>query len=362
MGAAGREPDTSLTESLRAAPQRFDFIQAVRIIERAASLRARDPRFSVPGPIGHDNDPQHEALRLRAALELAFPAAEVAAFDDAKARPELSVTLMGLNGVSGVLPSQYSQLVLEAARGKNTALRDFLDIFNHRALSLFVRAARKYRLHLAYEYAGSDSADAISTALLALIGMRQGSLRRRQAVVDEALVFYGGHFAHRPRTASALEQLLSDYFGLTVAVLQFHGRWVDLPAAERTRLGGPKRDPGCYATLGTSALVGSRSWDAQGAFRLRLGPLRYAAFLEFMPNGTQLAELAALVRSYVGPTLTFDVQLTLRADEVPPLALSGDWSQGSRLGWNTWLPMPDRLDDPSGATFEPRETPGAVPG
>lgn len=356
MGTAGREPDASLTELLSAAPERFDFVQAVRILERAAAMRARDRRFTAPEPVGCDSDPRREAVRLRAVPELAFPATEVASFDESNGRPTLSVTLMGLHGVSGVLPSRYSRTVLEASRGKNDALRDFFDIFNHRALSLFVRAARKYRLALAYEYAADgDDADAISAALLALIGMGEASLRRRQPIADEALVYYGGHFGHHPRTATALEQLLSDYFGLTVAVLQFHGRWAGLRTSEQTRLGGTPSHHRCHATLGTDALVGSRCWDVQGSFRLRLGPLHYPRFLEFLPVGTSMAELAALVRSYVGPTLDFDVQLTLRAAEVPPLVLSADESKCSRLGWNTWLPMQGRALDSSDAIFEPGE-------
>src|SRR5258708_32299429 len=101
--------------------------------------------------------------------------------------------MLGLNGVSGVLPSFYSQQVLEAFRDKNAAPRDFLDMFNHRALSMFLRAAEKYRLPLAFERAGSRGRDSISTALLALVGMRGPALQHRQSIPDETLGFYTGH-------------------------------------------------------------------------------------------------------------------------------------------------------------------------
>ena len=119
---------------------------------------------------------------------------------------------MGLIGASGVLPGHYSRLVLEACRDNNMALRDFLDIFNHRALSLFVRAAQKYRLPLAFERARTRGGDAFSAALLALIGMRGAALQGRQAIPDETLIFYAGHFAHRLRSADALRQMLSEIF------------------------------------------------------------------------------------------------------------------------------------------------------
>jgi type VI secretion system protein ImpH len=102
--------------------------------------------------------------------------------------------------------------------------------------------------------------------------------------------------------------------------------------------------------LGTGAFLGSRCWDVEGTFRVRLGPLDYAQFLAFLPNGTQQDKLAVLTRSYVGPALGFELQLVLRAAAVPPLVLS-DADDGPRLGWNTWLFAEDRISDASDAIF-----------
>jgi type VI secretion system protein ImpH len=351
MAASGRRPPASLIEALRACPERFDFLQAVRILERAALIAARDPRFGTAGRIGLDHDPRSEIVLLRAVLELGFPASEIAALDESGKRPELSVAVMGLNGPSGVLPGHYSQLVMETLREKNTALRDFLDMFNHRALSLFARAMEKYRLPLAYERAGHESLDTISSALYALIGMHEPTLRRRLAVPDAALLFYSGHMARTTRPAGALGQMLSEYFERPVRIGQFQGRWVGLPETEQTRLGGGRGNAGRYAELGVSTVIGSRIWDVQGSFRVRLGPLDYAQFLDFMPDGAQMAELAALTRSYVGPALSFDVQLTLKAGKIPPLRLTRDEKAGPRLGWNTWLPTEYHRADASDAIF-----------
>jgi type VI secretion system protein ImpH len=66
-----------------------------------------------------------------------------------------------------------------------------------------------------------------------------------------------------------------------------------------------------------------------------------------------MSQLAALTRSYVGPALDFDVQLTLKAAEIPALALSADPIGGGRLGWNTWLPTTRPRSDASDAIFRP---------
>jgi type VI secretion system protein ImpH len=333
MAPPSRRPHPSLTEALRAEPEQFDFLQAVRLLEPAA-----------------------EAVVLRAALELAFPTTEVAGLDDSGAKPELSVTLMGLHGPSGVLPGQYSQYVLEAQRDKNGALRDFFDLLNHRALSLFVRASDKYRLPLAYERRGDRKADPITAALLALVGLRPSSLRDRQALSDETLAYHAGPFSHRRPTASTLAAMLSQYFDRPVRIRQFRGRWSELARDEQTRLGPVRRTGlGRFQQLGVDAVAGARVYDVQGSFRVELGPLDYAAFRGFMPDGPLMAELVAFTRTYVGPALGFDVRLTLKAGEIPPLELTRDPASAGRLGWNTWLPTRGPRGDPSDAVFAAEE-------
>lgn len=355
MAAKSRRSYASLIEALRGAPERFDFLQAVRLLERAST--PREAGDAAPGLIGYANDPRRETLRLRTALDLAFPATEVVAFDDTGARPELTVTLLGLVGVSGVMPVHYSRLLLEAERDNNPAPRAFLDMFHHRALSLFVRAAEKYRLPLAYERAGSRGRDTISGALRALIGMRGQALQDRQAIGDETLVFYAGHFSHGVRTADALRQILSEHFGRPVGVIQFQGRWSNLSLDEQTRLGaaGPRTDTDGrlgYAALGSSAILGTRVWDVQGSFRLTMGPLDYAEYQRLMPGEVDMSQLAALTRSYVGAVLSFDVQLTLKATEIPELRISSRETAGARLGWNTWLPTTGPRSDARDPIFE----------
>ena len=351
MAAPSRRSGASLIEALWASPERFDFVQAVRILERAAGRARGEGRGGGKSQVGLDNDPKSEAVLLRAALEMVFPSAEVAALNDDGGQPALEINVMGLNGPSAVLPGYYSQLILTAQRNKNPALRDFFDLFNHRALSFFARAAEKYRLPLAYH--GPDVANGVSTALLGLIGVREEAVQRRQRVSDETLMFYGGHLSRRVPSAGALEQLLSEYLESPVTVSQFVGRWVSVPAHEQSRLGGGGQ-LGPYSQLGVDALTGSMVYDVQGAFRVKLGPLTYRQFLGFLPDGGTMAELGELTRTYVGPALSFDVQLTLEASEIPPLQLSPH--AAPRLGWNTWLPTAGERGDANDAVFAPLDS------
>jgi type VI secretion system protein ImpH len=288
---------------------------------------------------------------------------------------------MGLTGPSGVLPRHYTELLLRLEReGKGPekrALRAWLDLFDHRLIALFYRAWEKYRFYIPYErgeYAAAEP-DPFTRSLLSLIGMGSPAVRNRLRVVapgdaeglrpervlagvdDLALLHYSGFFAHRPRCAVALEALLQDYFALPVKVLQFQGQWLLLDPANRSRMGGV----GSNNELGVNLVVGERVWDVQGKIRVRLGPLDYARFKEFLPDRAAVPArkafflLCHLVRLYVGPELDFDVQLVLKAEDVPACKLAAGAANGARLGWNTWIHSQPMADDADDAVFEGEE-------
>jgi type VI secretion system protein ImpH len=335
MAATRGRTVPGLSETLFADPHGFDFFQAVRILERLARASAR---------LGQDQ-PDQEAVRFRSQPSLSFPPSAIAAVrplthdTPAKLLPlaELIVTFMGVTGPSGVMPYHYTALLLRRMRDKDFSLRDFLDLFHHRAISFFYRAWTKYRLPIVYERTQDESAgaeDRITWGLYCLVGMGTAGLRRRLGVDDEALLFFGGHFAHFPRSAVVLEAVLGDYFGLPIQVLQMQGQWLQLPPGEVAVMPCPAQPAGLNHQIGVSLVVGDRVWDVQSKFRVRIGPLTYAQFQRFLPGGDALKPLCQLTRTYVGPELDFDIQLILAADEVPA-ALVG--RRQAALGWNTWM-------------------------
>lgn len=358
MAAPGRRSRPALIQRLLKEPFRFAFFQAVRILELAARRDAANTRFVARQPVGEDADPVAEVVRFQAHQTLAFAATEIADYrlpDLAEGEqqrrvqppPAMRANVMGLTGPMGVLPYHYTETVIRGIRMRSTALRDFLDMFNHRAMSLFYRAWAKYRLAPSYERTG-DGTDDISQSLFALVGLGTAQLRGRMDFDDELAAHYGGFLSHMPRSAIGLERMLTHAFGQPVRVEQFAGRWLALGVEERTRLSVSPDGGGHFSQLGVSAVIGERVWDVQGSFRLHLGPLDYRQFLRFMPAGGELRQLAQLTQLYVGPDLMFDVRLRLRRDAVPDLLMVDDPGAGPRLGWNTWLkegPMAEDRDD-----------------
>jgi type VI secretion system protein ImpH len=360
MAAENGRESPGLSEELRQRPARFDFFQAVRLLERQARAQAQEDPAGPRQPVGQDWAPRQEAVRFRALPSLNFPAGAVSRIDEpapadgVTAPPEMVVSFLGLTGPQGVLPAHYTTLLMRRIRDKDYALRDFLDLFNHRLISLFFRAGEKYRLPVTYERArlgpGGSGADPASTALYCLAGMGTVGLRGRLTVDDEAFLYYSGHFAHYPRSALALECLLADYFGLALRVLQAQGQWLTLDVADQGRLPGPGLPEGPHQ-LGVDVIAGERVWDIQSKFRLRIGPLSYAEFRRFMPDGEGLRSLCELTRAFVGPELDFDVQPVLRAAEVPWCQLSAAGADRPCLGWNTWVRCAPFAQDVDSAVF-----------
>jgi type VI secretion system protein ImpH len=361
MHTKSRTLPLDLAARLAQSPQRYEFQQAMRLLERIARVSPADG--VAPRSVGEDARPHEEIVRFRSQASLAFPASSI----DKLYRPEpkfldaehpafeMVVTFLGLIGSSGALPQHYTSLVIERCKQKDFSLRDFLDLFNHRSISLFYRAAEKYRLPFRYERRQLETEqrgpDQVTYALMGLVGVATPGLQKRLAVDDEALVYYSGFYAHQPRAAVSLERLLGDYFRLPIEIEQFVGRWQYLAEAQQSRIAGRHHPQSQNRELARNVIVGRRYWDVQSKFRIRVGPMKYDTFCEFLPNGRALTKLAHLARLYAGDELEFDVQALLLAEEVPRTRLTRKAASPSRLGWNAWVHARPAKQDADQAKF-----------
>jgi len=361
----------SVREQLFNEPYRFDFFQAVRILEKVYRDRH---------PVGLAHPPAEEVVRFRAYQSLTFPPSQIYDLlkpDADRPFPLMTITFMGLTGPSGALPTHYTQMLLDIGRDvrgpERRSLRDWFDLFNHRLTSLFYRAWEKYRFIFPFERGEPDrrEPDAFTLALRSISGIGMPKLRDRLRIVtlqqdateweaksttlaridDLALLYYGGILSQRPRNAQNLRILLSDYFRLPVEVAQFQGQWLQIDKGNQTCLGS-------YGMLGRTTVAGSRVWDVQSRFRLRVGPLTFEQFEDCLPDRAATTThktfflLVHLARQYVGQELDFDVQLVLAKREVPELHLADGPGLGPRLGWNTWLVSMTPARDADDAVFD----------
>ena len=341
MAAKGRRRDFALAtvkeEPLRKMFERepfsFEFFQAIRVLERMQPGRA---------PIGYFTNPRNEVVRLGCYASMSFPASYIQAVRwKEQEQPFLVVNFFGLTGTMGVLPHFYTVTLMDRLRVRDTTLREFFDLFNHRLISLFYRAWEKYHFGIVYERGGLDP---FSRNLLDLVGLGTRGMQDRLAVRDESIIFYSGLFAQRPRSATGLEQVISDYFEVPVKVKQFVGAWYKIDANTQCEL----EDWGYQVSrqLSVGALVGDEIFSHQSKVRLRIGPLSLAKYRQFLPDGSAYPALKSLVRFWAGDSLESEVQLVLERSSVPMCKLGDPAGEPPRLGWLSWAKNQEQTRDP----------------
>ncbi|MBM4076918.1 MAG: type VI secretion system baseplate subunit TssG, partial [Planctomycetes bacterium] len=246
---------------------------------------------------------------------------------------------------------------------KDSALVAFLDLFNHRLVSLFYRAWEKYQFWMSSERMLYEQRQAVEEGesqfrsfvldqrprfdpfgemLLSLVGLgapssryvlsHRDSLQPRTEIADQTWRYYAGLVSNRHRPAVNLESILSDHFQLPVRIRSLCGRWLHLETADQTRL-----KAGCNSKLGQETVAGKKVWEVQGKYRIEIGPLSYDEFCELLPIGTAHRPVAQIARFFAGFQLDFDIDLQLKTTEIPPLRCGDTSGIGPRLGWNTWL-------------------------
>jgi type VI secretion system protein ImpH len=332
-------PLDPLEEQLFDSAYDYDFFQAVRLLHLILDDRPA---------IGHIAKPDEEPVRFKVRQSLEFPPSSIHSLSSEADPPRMTVSFFGLTGVQGVLPHHYTEHILARAQAKDFAMAEFFDLFNHRLLSLFYRAWEKHRFPVRFQAAAlKQETDEFTQYLFDWIGMGTPKLQGRMAIPDRALLRYAGLLGQTPRSAIALESILRDYFGVQVEIEQFVGAWYPLKEEDQCDLAAE----GMNNQLGQGAIAGDAVWDPQARFRVRLGPLSLVKFLSFLPDGRAVQELRDIVRFYAGPIMQFDLQLILKAEEVPYSRLGDDSPAGPRLGWCGWLKTGEFEHNPEDAVF-----------
>ena len=327
--AAAFQAFQALLRAMEAAPHRHDFFGALRHID---ALHPALPR------LGLARRPVDEPVRLGQAADLSFAASSIARvqpLDPRSGRPRVEVRFFGLFGPNGPLPLHLTSYARERQlHHKDETFARFADWFHHRLLLLFYRAWAQAQPTASMDRPAEDRfADYVG----AFIGTGGPSWRGRDAAPDHARLAFAGVLSRQVRNADGLAHLLSGFLGKTVRVEQFVGRWMPLPAAERSRIGRRAASRRLSTSqLGASAVLGQAVFDRQHHVRIHIGPLDLQAFESLLPTGSALPALQALVQQYMGLEFGWDLRLELDKAQVPPVRLG----RQARLGWTSWLGRP----------------------
>ena len=163
MHAPQRRFEPAVIERLFQEPYRFEYFQAVRLLELWLKRQGAPQQGMVAN-----------FLRFQNSTSLGFPASQVEAVEaeprdvgrDARSLGaalqsatlkyvRITPAFMGLLGSTGALPAHYTErIAVHLMYQKDEGPRAFLDTYSNRSLALFYEAWRKYRLELRYQLDG----------------------------------------------------------------------------------------------------------------------------------------------------------------------------------------------------------------
>lgn len=317
MATVARRSDYSLESQLYSQTYEFDFHQAVRILEALAPNSI---------PFGEGSQPQKEAMQIQARVTLSVSSSDIYSLKPQRnpnKPPILTINFLGIAGIQGPLPTVYTEILVERLRKKDTAFRDFLDIFNHRLVAMWHRVHKKVIVGLDQV---PPTQSPIGKSLFDLLGLGDPHLRDLLEVPDRSLLSYAPLFWQRTRSSAGLRQLLQGYFKNTVHIKELQGVWRTAPASDWSLLGIQ------FNRLGQDMVLGNRSWDQGGGIGITLSEISWQEYLTHLPGGQGHRKLISLVRFYCGLNTGVIVSAKITASQIPPAILGK-----SALGQTSWL-------------------------
>lgn len=334
-------------------PQRLlDRLRRATLPQAARTVEELALRGGGGAELGHDAIPGEEPLRFAASERMHLVAGDLArvepAAEGASGPPvRLVANVLGLAGATPALPAPYSELQLTRRRARDLSFADFLNLFDHRALSFFYRIVRKYSWTLLAERGRARGGDPVQHFLTAVGGLSVEGLRERLDLPDAALVTLTAHLADGRRSARGVETILRIATGLPLRVVEACPVWMNVPAAEQTRIGTSGQyaqlgdDPaGDEAQLGGAAMLGASVLDVQHHFTVEIGPLDYAGLHGFCAQPARRRLLSQLCVLAAGMEQRPSLTLLIPVEEIPELQL-GDEGSAALLGRTTWLGRPE---------------------
>lgn len=289
MPTSQRRADPGVIGQLQTTPQRFEFFQAVRLATRW----------------------RPDGLRFRNRLALSYAPNQIENLSVDGDSIRITPAFIGLLGSQGVLPSHYSERIARHEKDRHDGgPRAFLDLLSHRPVEMFYQAWARNRPECA------------EPAYLDVLTALAGTPPNDGAIDRETLARYAMQIRSRTATASQIEGMYSEYFGVPVNAEQLIGEWAVLPAADQAQLGRAN------VSLDGGVMLGGRTYRCDARARLRIGPLDRERHQSFLPGYPAALRLNAMLKLHCGVGMTWEVHLVQRAQDMQGTRLDA----GDRLG------------------------------
>ncbi|MDR1469213.1 MAG: type VI secretion system baseplate subunit TssG [Spirochaetaceae bacterium] len=290
--------------------------------------------------IGFAKRPADENVRFGQAPYLHFTATEIAEIIEGGRQAGVDATVIvyffGLLGIQGPMPLEFSGYVFRRSRSHyDNTWRRFLDIINHRFLTLFYRAYSTYQQCLSFDRPDDDHIGNVINALAGIPPARDIKATFPSHSMSIARS-YAQHFSFQLKNRYGLLDLLRGIFDYAIEVVEFAPGRYDIPPDRRAVLGRRKT-----SVLGRTIQIGRSMMTITGNFEIRIGPVSFDQYNDFMMGRSGFDLLAEAVNLYLDKPLAYSVVFVITGGTIPSAQLGFDFEndtrEAARLGYTGWL-------------------------
>jgi len=319
----------SLIEQVQKAPEDFDLVQLVRVLNRHFSKVAQ------PFELIIEADPMPNNIE-----------AEISDFDLIGQKAIISSSKTSLTSGYSVVPIYIYEELLTAFHDERYALADFLNIFNDRYFKLYVRTVEKTHLLLTDEIDRYLNSATFQQKHHKKSQVQLAScLAQLSALPDDLAVKnwlgYSLILGSPNRSLDDLQQVIADYFSLKVSIDSGQLNKYKLDQENWTRLGAKKSLNNQIGNgqilqqnnqLGRGFLLGQRCWLSKQRVNITL-EAKSQEHLKFLVDETAWSrELASMTRSYLRDKTEIAIYLKAPDSWFQSIQLSTDIEKTVRLG------------------------------
>jgi type VI secretion system protein ImpH len=290
----------------------------------APLLRYLDANAPLSTRIGYSVSPKQDCARFgqTALLHFHSSAFTVVRFEPKSGDYKLKNSYWGMLGINGPLPSHLTEYAIERNyRLKDKTFTEFLDVFNHRFISLFYRAWADAEPTVSHDRPELDTFKKRLNAFSGEANVYKDTFDQNRNVHQ----YLSGLFSHKNRSSKVLSQVLSEYLQLEVSIEEFQGQWYQLEKDEQTQLGKNN------FSLGVDSISGNRTFQRSFNFAINVGPIDYSDYIRLLNNNQRLKSIVELTQKAVGQEYEFSINIILKAHQSRPSQLGS-----AKLGINSW--------------------------
>lgn len=324
MASENRKDLSGLIQDLEKNAPEYNVFYAIYLAEKISKILHPDR---------DDSTLDQKGLKFRPHENYEFPPNDIRAFEYKDGIMTFVLNFMGLYGIDSPLPRCYHDQVLfqQNIHGPgNVPLQNFLDIFNNRFYWLYYQAWKK---NMRYLHLNEEANNKAVERIFAFVG----DVEPEDKDIDIpkfSLFPLSSILSHRLRNKMGLFVLLKEMFPrVDFNIQEFIPHRVDIE--DLPQLGGS--EGGNAFALDAKCFLGRSMWNCMGRICVEVGPIDFAEYLQFTPQGEKAKILKYLLDLYLNDRLEYDIKFILRSESIDTVPWDDDRLQ---LGVSFWLGKP----------------------